>query len=381
MSNIWNTHIAPVVNDAIERRIFPGAVVLVACNGAIQHLAAYGTTRYNETGSLPVAPDTIYDIASLTKVFTATAALMLIERGVLALDAPAAACLPGLRASGVTIRHLLTHTSGLSLRLSSLRHQPPAAIRKAIYALEPAYPPGTRVAYVNINSLLLGDIVANLAGQPLDQVIRENILSPLGMQETTFCPAPELHPRIAPTEWDLAWRGGVVCGSVHDESAHALGGVAGHAGLFSTAADLWRFAQMWLDNGQWKDREAGSGEAGDEPQPSPPVRILREETVAQATRTQTTDLALPTEGLPFHCGWGWMCEHPIIMPHAPADTYGHTGYTGPAMMNVPGRRLCLVLLSNRTYPHRAPPIHHAVTGRILDAALSVQSSFCGNSLS
>lgn len=352
-------HIADVLADAIERRLFPGAVVLVAHRGNIIHLAAYGTTMDNDPGSQPVTTDTIYDVASLTKMFTATAALQLYDKGLLDLDAPAASYLPGLRASGVLVRHLLTHTSGLSLRLSSLRDYSPEDIRAAIYALEPAEQPGTRVAYVNVNTLILGDIVARIAGKPLDVALSNLILNPLDMQTTCFCPPESWLARTAPTEIDAAWRARLVQGEVHDESTWALGGVAGHAGLFSTAQDIWRFMQMWLDSA-----------SADASSPTSGIRLLRPETVAQATRVQTAGLLLPTEGLAFHCGLGWMKEHPIIMANAPADTYGHTGFTGPTMVVVPSYALCLVILSNRIYPRRGPATHHEVTAQLVRTALA-----------
>jgi len=353
-----------IVHKAITQRIFPGAVVLIARNGELEHLAAYGTTMYADPGSQPVTLDTRYDIASLTKVFTATAALQLLDAGQIALDAPAAAYLPGLHARGVAIRHLLTHTSGLSLQLSTLRDRGADGIRAAVYAVDPVRPPGTHIAYTNINSLILGDIVAQVYGQPLDVALRELILEPLGLHATGFCPVPTLRPQIAPTEWDQAWRGGLVQGSVHDESAHALGGVAGHAGLFSTATDLWRFAQMWLEQGCLADRQ-----------------LLQAATVALAIRNQTGALERitaerVTAGADFipHCGLGWMLQRPNFMGSAPAETYGHTGFTGPTLALVPQQRLALVLLSNRTYPRRSPPAHHAVTAAILEAALQHTTS-------
>lgn len=348
-----------IINAAITRRVFPGAIVMVAHAGTLLHAAAYGSTMYADPGSQSVALDTRYDIASLTKVFTATAALRLLEEGLIALDAPAADYLPGLCAREVTIRHLLTHTSGLALQLSKLRQQGGAGIRAAIYAARPARPPGTHIAYTNINSFLLGDIVAHIYGQPLDVAFHELLFEPLGLDATCFCPPAEQRLNIAPTEWDVEWRGGLVQGSVHDESAHALCGVAGHAGLFSTAADLWRFAQMWLDGGALAGR-----------------RLLREETVALATRNHTAELQLATDRYAgaagetiLHCGLGWMIQRPNFMGQAPSDTYGHTGFTGPALVIVPRRRLLMILLSNRTYPHRTPAVHHAVTAAALEAAL------------
>lgn len=343
-----------IIADAIERRIFPGAAVLVTHDGALRHAAAYGATMYADPGSQPVTLDTIYDIASLTKVFTATAALRLLEAGELALDDPAARYLPGLRATTVTLRHLFTHTSGLDLRLSILRDRGAAGLRAAVYAAEPTRPPGSYVAYTNSNSLLLGDVVAQVTGQSLDAAISDLVLAPLGMTATRFCPPAEMRPRIAPTEWDTDWRDGLVHGSVHDESAHALGGVAGHAGLFSVAADLLRFAHCWLAGGELEGR-----------------RLLYPTTVALATRDYTAGLESPIAGQSYHSGLGWMIDRRGFMGAAPTGAYGHTGFTGPALVLAPHHRLAVIILSNRTYPRRTPPPypHHAVTAAVVNAAL------------
>lgn len=346
-----------IVTEAIAQRVFPGAVVLVAHEGVLRHRAAYGSTMYADPGSQPVTLTTRYDIASLTKVFTATAILQLYDAGAIILDWPASAYLPGLQAQGVTVRHLLTHTSGLALQLSTLRAAGADGLRAAVYATNPIHRPGTHVAYTNINSMLLGDIVAAVYGQPFDQALRALLLEPLGLEATGFCPDLSVHANTAPTEWDTEWRGRLVQGVVHDESTFALGGVAGHAGLFSTATDLWRFAQMWLDQGVAQQR-----------------RFLRAETVALATRDHTHELAhaagsaTPTNGETLQCGLGWMLNRPNFMGNAPADTYGHTGFTGPALAIVPGERLIVVVLSNRTYPRRTPPQHHAITAAVLAAA-------------
>ena len=280
---------AAAIEGAIAARIFPGCVLLVAAPGQPSLHVACGSTMYDDAGSRPVAPGDIYDVASLTKVFTATAALVLHDRGQVALDREARHYLPALRARGVTVRHLLTHSSGLDLRLSA-GFNPPAA----------------------------------------------------------------LAPRIPPTEWDEAWRGGLVHGGVHDESAAALGGVAGHAGLFSTAADLERLLRLWLQGGAWGGRQ-----------------LLREAGVAAALRDHTA--GLPTlSGVPVRSGLGWMLDRANFMGAAPAGSFGHTGFTGPAMVGVPARGLAFVLLSNRTYPRRTPPPyrHHAVTADVLETVLT-----------
>lgn len=345
--------IAAIIADAIAGRIFPGCVLLASRDGRPLLHAAFGTTMYDDAGTRPVAPSDIFDVASLTKVFTATAALALHDAGLLALDAEVRRYLPAARASGVTLRHLLTHTSGLDLRLSALREGGPAGIAAAVAAAEPLRPPGSLVAYTNINSLLLGDVVAAAAGAPLDAALAELVLGPLGLAETGFRPPAELHGRIPPTEWDDAWRGGLVRGAVHDESAHALGGVAGHAGLFSTAADLERLLRMWLQGGAWGGRQ-----------------VLREATVAAALRDYTAGLPTMSGGA-AHSGLGWMLDRANFMGAAPAGSFGHTGFTGPAIVGVPAAGLALVVLSNRTYPRRTPPPyrHHAVTAAVLGALL------------
>jgi CubicO group peptidase (beta-lactamase class C family) len=355
--------ISSIIADAIERRVFPGAVVLIAQGAELLHHAAYGTTMYADPGSQPVQLDTIYDVASLTKMFTATAALRLSDAGKLDLGAPVAAYLPEFRVLDVTIRHVLTHTSGLDIRLSALRHAGRAGMLDAVYHTAPTHSPGSRVAYTNVNSLLLGEIVARLHGTPVDVALRDLVIDPLKLHNTLFRPPPALLVRIAPTERDDEWRGALVHGSVHDESTHALGGVAGHAGLFSTAADLHVFCRMWLDaigDEQWA--------MGDVPAQSPIAHLqssvsLRSDTARLAVSNQTS-------GLPFACGLGWMLDRPNFMGAAPVGSFGHTGFTGPAIIVVPGRRLIVVLLSNRVYPRRRAFEHHPVTAAILRAALA-----------
>src|SRR6266542_7086802 len=343
-----------LIEAAIERRVFPGAVVLIAQGDCICHHQAYGTTMYDADGSLPVQPDTIYDIASLTKMFTATAALRLGDAGLLELDAPVAAYLPGFGAPKVTIRNLLTHTSGLDIRLSALRHAGRDALLETVYHLKPAHPPGSVVAYTNVNSLLLGEIVARLHGASLDQALHDLVIGPLRLRDTCFCPPGDLKPRIAPTEVDEAWRGGLVHGSVHDESAHALGGIAGHAGLFSSAADIYRFCSAWL--------AAADGPPGGH-KCATAEPLLRPETARRAMASQT-------QGLSAACGLGWMIDRPNFMGPAPTGIVGHTGFTGPAMVIARASRTIVVVLSNRVYPRRSAPAHHSVTSGLISLALS-----------
>jgi serine-type D-Ala-D-Ala carboxypeptidase len=377
-----------LVTEAIAHSVFPGAVVLIARGDEIRHFAAYGNTMYDAAGSRLVARDTIYDIASVTKIFTATAALRLIDEGRLDLGAAAAAYLPELRAPDIAVIHLLTHTSGVDIRLSALREAGRAGVLDAVYSAAPSRPPGTVVAYTNVNTLLLGEIVARLHGASLDEALRALVIEPLGLRDTLFRPPAWLLPRIAPTEIDEGWRGTLVHGSVHDESAHVLGGVAGHAGLFSTAADLYQFCRMWLgdrrpstndhrpttnDKETRRQGDKGTRRQGDseaETQNSKLKtqnyeRILRRETLLLARANHT-------RGLNLACGLGWMIDRPTFMGHAPAGTFGHTGFTGPALVIVPEAHLIVVVLNNRVYPRRSPPPfeHHTVIGAIVDAALA-----------
>jgi CubicO group peptidase (beta-lactamase class C family) len=340
-----NQRIDQIVDGAIDQRLFPGAVVLIADGPTILHLAAYGTTMYADPHSQAVTTETIYDIASLTKIFTATAALRLWEQGRIDLHASAARYLPELHATSVTVWHLLTHTSGLDLRLSIAARAGRKALMDAIYSAPIRQTPGSVAAYTNINSLLLGEIVARIAGSTLDTAIERFVAKPLGLHETYFQPAIELQQRIAPTEYDHEWRQQLIHGTVHDESAHVLGGIAGHAGLFSTATDLHQFCMAWL-----------------EPTSTSTTALLQPETIALATRNHTP-------GMGIACGLGWMIDRPHVMGSAPTGTFGHTGFTGPAMIVCSQRRRIIIVLTNRVFPQRGPATHHAIIAAIVNSAI------------
>jgi CubicO group peptidase (beta-lactamase class C family) len=331
-----------IVESAITQRIFPGAVVLIGSGATIEHHAAYGATTYGEPPGRPVEITTIYDIASLTKMVTATAVLRLWEDGQLDLDAYVARYIPELRAKTVTLRHLLTHTSGLDLRLSEVARSTRGVLWPAIYEAPLRQAPGTVAAYTNINSLLLGAILERHTGAPLDHALADLVLTPLQMADTCFCPAERLVERIAPSEYDQHWRGLLIHAHVHDESAYALGGVAGHAGLFSTAHDLYRLCLGWL----------------------PETGFLQPNTIKLATANQTA-------GLNLACGLGWMVERPNFMGTSPQGIVGHTGFTGPAMLITPEQTI-ITVVSNRTFPQRGAALHHAITAAITEATRRVQ---------
>ncbi|HEX9945327.1 MAG TPA: serine hydrolase domain-containing protein, partial [Thermoanaerobaculia bacterium] len=246
-----------------ERGAYPGGVLAVGHQGALVHLHPFGRLSYGADAP-PVTAGTLYDLASLTKVVaTTTMAMILADEGRLELDQPVQKFLPGFQGPGkeaVTVRHLLTHSSGLDAvapLYKELRGR--AAFRERIEAMDLVYRPGSRSTYSDLGIILLGEILERVAGQPLEAFVRERVFEPLGMHDTMFRPPAELRPRIAPTEHD-PWRGRLVQGEVHDENAFAMGGVAPHAGLFSTAGDLARFAQMLLNGGILEGRRIVSRE-------------------------------------------------------------------------------------------------------------------------
>ena len=255
--------IEPLVRDAIAEKKLPGAVVLVGRGDRILYQKAIGN-RALAPSTEPMTLDTIFDLASLTKVVaTTTSVMMLVEQGRIRLSDRVALYVPGFERYGkddITIRHLLTHVSGLrpDVDLAELWMGYETAIALAVDEV-PTSRPGERFVYSDINFFLLGDIVQRVSGMPLDRFARERIFEPLGMRDTAFNPPASLAPRIAPTE--SCTRFGWPCqgpdmtmlrGVVHDPTARRMGGVAGHAGLFSTAADLAIFCRMLLGGGAYQ---------------------------------------------------------------------------------------------------------------------------------
>ena len=313
--------------QAIRDGLIPGAVIIIGHNGKIAYRKAYGA-RALVPAREAATFDTIYDIASLTKVVATTPAIMkLYEQGKIKLDDPVTAYLPEFQGgkSNITIRNLMTHYSGLrpDLDIDPAWTGYETGIRKALID-KPAGPPGVNFVYSDINFELLGEIVRRVSGQPLDQFAREQIFEPLGMRDTMFKPAASLNPRIAPTEIDAS-AGKPFRGVVHDPTARYMGGVAGHAGLFSTADDLARYAQMMLD-----------------------MRFF-----APATVELFTSPASPPDH-PILRGLGWDIDSPYssnrgdIFPRG--TSYGHTGFTGPALWIDPASKSFVVIMTNRVHP-------------------------------
>jgi uncharacterized protein YbbC (DUF1343 family)/CubicO group peptidase (beta-lactamase class C family) len=340
----------------MQRNVFPGCVVLVRHRGKELMLAAYGlSSKYDSLTDLtaePISatPDTLYDLASITKLFTTTAVMRLVEQGKLALDEPVATSLPDFAAGGkeaVTLRHLLTHTSGLPDYLQLWKLEPtPAARMKRVLATPLLVPPGTAFRYSDLGLIALGHLVEQVAGASLDRVVRDMVTGPLHLDQTMYRPPASLRPRIAPTEYEDAVGRGMVWGEVHDENAWSLDGVAGHAGIFSTAHDLGRFAQMYLNGGVLDG-----------------VRLLKPETVAEMTRNQIGRLE--------ERGLGWELNADYYMGHlAGPTTYGHTGFTGMSLVIDPTRQLIVVLLTNRVHPTRNGPSENPARQVVADAALA-----------
>jgi CubicO group peptidase (beta-lactamase class C family) len=275
--------------------------------------------------------DTIFDMASLTKpACTATAALWLAERGEFHLGEEARAFLgdaAGPHWEGVTLRHLLTHTSGLPAwrKFHSQGLTKPEVIARVL-ATERDRPVGSRYVYSDLGFIALGAIVERVTGEALDTFAARELFAPMGMTDTGFRPAPALHARIAPTRCPDRER--VLIGEVHDGNAASMGGVAGHAGLFSTAQDIARYAQMVLREGRANDRAVLS-----------PLAV-------RAMATPQLDPAVGGSTL------GWFCPPNGMLPRGdlvPADTFGHTGFTGTSLLITPSLGVAVILLTNRVY--------------------------------
>ena len=320
------------MDQAVRSGLIPGGVLLVGHDGKIVHRRSYGNRALVPARETMTA-DTIFDIASLTKVVATTPAIMkLFEQGKISIGDPVTKYLPEFQGgkSDITIRDLMTHFSGLrpdlSLQPAWTGYQ--IGIRKALID-KPANPPGQRFVYSDINFELLGEIVRRLSGEPLDKFVHEQIYEPLGMRETGYLPAASLIPRIAPTEVDKVsrkpWRG-----VVHDPTARAMGGVAGHAGVFSTAADLALYCEMLLGQGQ----RAG-------------VRIL-----APATVKKFTEPNSPPDQ-PVLRGLGWDIDSAYSAPRGelfPIGSFGHTGFTGTSLWLDPASNTYVILLTNAVHP-------------------------------
>jgi uncharacterized protein YbbC (DUF1343 family) len=344
---------------AVHNGLIPGGVVLIGHDGHVVYQKAYGS-RALIPHREPMTLDTIFDAASLTKVIATTPAIMrLFEQGQIRLNDPVTKYLPEFQGghSEITIRNLMTHFSGLrpDLDLKPAWSGYETGIQRALID-KPTGPPGVRFVYSDIDFILLGEIVQRLTGKSLDQYTHENFYQPLGMHETMFLPPASLRPRIAPTEIDPV-TGQPLRGQVHDDTARYMGGVAGHAGVFTTAADLAEFAQMMLDEGQGTgDQGQGSG-----------VRLFSAATVQKFTSPQSP----PDQ--PILRGLGWDIDSPYSSNRGelfPIGSYGHTGYTGTSIWIDPFSRSYVIILTNAVHPHRG---HSVVSLRSRIATIAAAS--------
>ena len=331
-----------ILNRAVRANRLPGAVLIVGHQGHILHRKAYGF-RSLEPRREAMTLDTIFDVASLTKVVATTPALMkLFEAGKIRINDRVTDYLPEFQGgkSDVTLRHLMTHFSGLppDLDLEPAWSGHETGVRMAL-SEKCAIPPGTIFSYSDINFILLGEIVQRLSGDSLPAVARAEVFAPLGMRESAFQPPASWHDRIAPTE---NVKGQILRGVVHDPTARRMGGIAGHAGLFMTADDLARFAEMMLGGGE---------------------HIFSPLTVRKFTTPQS-----PADQ-PVLRGLGWDIDSPLSGNRGelfPIGSYGHSGFTGTSLWIDPLSATYVILLANSVHPHIRPALT-SERGRIATA--------------
>jgi uncharacterized protein YbbC (DUF1343 family)/CubicO group peptidase (beta-lactamase class C family) len=327
------------ITSAIKEGRLPGAVLVVGHRGHIVYRKAYGD-RATFPAAEPMTLDTVFDCASLTKVIATTACLMkLFEQGRFRLNDHITDYIPEFQGghSGITIRNLMTHFSGLrpDVPLTPQWTGYETGIHLAC-TFPPGGPPGLQHVYSDINFLLLGELVHRLSGQTLADYAQDNVYRPLKMHDTMFQPPESLWPRIAPTERTPAPDGPPLRGVVHDPTARNMGGIAGHAGLFSTADDLARFAQMMLNGGELDG-----------------ARIFSPLTVQKFTEPQTP----PDQ--PILRGLGWDIDSPYSSNRGeqfPIGSYGHTGFTGTSIWIDPFSKSYVILLANAIHPNMGPSI-------------------------
>ena len=362
------------VLEALDRRILqaiadsatPGAALAVVRHGQLVRLRGYGRLDWDPV-SAPVSPSSIYDMASVTKVMgTTTAAMILVDEGSLELDAPVVRYLPWWSVGQadketVTVRQLLLHRGGLPpFRRFFLEMEGRDAFQQAIAELPLDYSPGDSTVYSDIGMMTVAWAIEEITGKPLDRFLRERVWEPLGMQDTGFRPDSALHRRIAPTEIDADFRGVHVRGVVHDENAFAVGGVAGHAGLFSSARDVAVFAAMMLGEGRAGPCDGTPATPCSAPR-NAEVRVVESSTVDSFTRRHDPSASRAT-------GWDTPSGNSSAGRFFSGRAFGHTGFTGPSVWIDPDLDLAVVLLMNRVNPTRENTRHIPVRREVHDLA-------------
>jgi beta-N-acetylhexosaminidase len=350
-----------IIEKANAAHGFPGAVLAVGHKGKVVALKAFGKMDYSPNAA-PVGVDGIWDMASCSKVVvTTTLAAMMIEQKMLQLDMPVRAYIPefGVKdpsdpKNKVTVRQLMMHSSGLpAYEKYFLTSKNRAEIMQKIYDTPLANPPGTKSVYSDFGIILLGEILQRITGYPLNVMARTTIFEPLAMHSSMYNPPADLLPRIPPTEDDKEFRKKVVHGEVHDENAWVMGGVSGHAGLFSSAGDLATFAQMMLNGGIYAHK-----------------RLLKRSTVELITTRQNEP-----PGTTRALGWdtpspdGHSSAGHLLSPHA----FGHTGFTGTSIWIDPDKELFIILLTNRVHPTRDTNVMIQVRPQVADAVVEALS--------
>ncbi|MGW5050607.1 serine hydrolase domain-containing protein [Actinokineospora sp. NPDC004072] len=325
-----------------QRPLFAGAVALVVHDGVVVHHSAVGqAVRYADAAGtelpadqqVPMRPDTVFDVASVSKLFTSLAVMCLVEDGAVAVDDPVAEHVPEFAANGkaaITVEQLLTHTSGMEPWIPLWRDWPDRESRvRAALERAPQRPPGSAYTYSDLNLIALGVLVERVSGVGLDVFVQRRITGPLGLVDTGYNPTDV--GRTAATEYQASPPRGMVRGEVHDENAWSLGGVAGHAGVFSTARDLAVLGQTILNGGKYGR-----------------TRVLRPETVRLMLTDHNTEFPGNAHGLGFELDQRWYMGG-LSGPR----TAGHTGFTGTSLVIDPASRSIAVLLTNRVHPSRS----------------------------
>lgn len=346
--NIDFTETEKIINEAIEDSAFPGAVILISKDGKTEFHKAFGTYTYDKN-SKQVTTNTIYDLASLTKVIaTTTAAMICKDKNLFNLDDKVSKYIPEFSSNkkeNVTIKNLLLHNSGLPAWKKFWEvYDNPADLLNDIYTSGLEYETGTKTVYSDLGLITLGKVIEKVSGKSLSDFCNEEIFIPLGMNDTYFIPPDSLKYRIAPTELDSYWRKRLLVGEVHDETSSLLNGIAGHAGLFSTAQDIHNLLIAILNKGNYNGRQ-----------------IIKESTVELFTKKH--------DNSPRALGWDVKSPQGSSAGKFFSDrSFGHTGFTGTSAWIDPVRKLFVIFLTNRVHPTREntkiikvrPQLHNAV---------------------
>jgi CubicO group peptidase (beta-lactamase class C family) len=356
---VW-TALADVVDSAIAAGAAPGAVVAVSAHG-IRYV--HGVGRLGSDDSTRPGPTAVYDLASLTKVVALTTGLMYaVEDGRVGLDTAVFRYVPAFSGGGrdaVTIRHLLTHSSGLPAHRRLWELAPDRAGALAVVAATPLDTvPAARTVYSDLGAMLLTEVLQQAYGRRIDSLLQDLVFGPLAMTSTSYRPPSAWLPRIAPTELD-PWRQRILRGEVHDENAAWLGGVSGHAGLFASADDLLSF-------GEWLLAQRRGQPAGPCPAPGTGCPRLTRATVKEFTRRQSL-----VPGSSRALGWDTPAPASSAGTRLSPSSFGHTGFTGTSLWIDPERDLVVVLLSNRVHPTRDNPRLATLRGITADRVVTV----------